>query len=179
LLEPLGKRWRHTLGVVERARAVGEVLTPDEAELLVAAAYLHDVGYAPELRETGFHPLDGARFIRSSGRERLAGLVAFHCSAVAEAEERGLLGELAEFVDERSVLSRGLTYCDLTTGPEGHRIEPAARVAEIRKRYGADSAEARALERSAAALLDDVRVIESMVSANNTATEAGGRRQMR
>jgi hypothetical protein len=175
LLEPLGKRWRHTLGVVERARAVGEVLTPEEAQLLVAAAYLHDVGYAPELRQTGFHPLDGARFIRSSGRERLAGLVAFHCSAVAEAEARELLGELAEFVDEHSLLSRALTYCDLTTDPDGHRVEPAARVAEIRERYGADSPEARALERSAAALLDDVRVIESMLSANGVATEVCGR----
>jgi hypothetical protein len=176
LLEPLGKRWLHTLGVVECAREVGEVLTPDEAQLLVAAAYLHDVGYAPALRQTGFHPLDGARFIRSSGRGRLAGLVAFHCSAVAEADERGLLGELAEFVDERSLLSGALTYCDMTTDPEGDRVEVTARVAEIRERYRAESAEARALERSVGTLLDDVRVIESMMlSANAAASEAIGR----
>ncbi len=31
---------------------------------LVAAAYLHDIGYAPELAITGFHPLDGARHLR-------------------------------------------------------------------------------------------------------------------
>jgi hypothetical protein len=30
---------------------------PDD---LVAAAWLHDIGYAPELAKTGFHPLDGS-----------------------------------------------------------------------------------------------------------------------
>jgi hypothetical protein len=29
--------------------------------MLVAAAILHDVGYAPDLATTGFHPLDAAR----------------------------------------------------------------------------------------------------------------------
>jgi hypothetical protein len=27
--------------------------------VLIAAAWLHDIGYAPGLPETGFHPLDG------------------------------------------------------------------------------------------------------------------------
>jgi hypothetical protein len=166
LLEPLGKRWLHTLGVVKRAGEVGEVLSWTDADLLVAAAYLHDVGYAPELQETGLHPLDGARFIRSSGHERLAGLVAFHGSAVVEAEERGLRSELAEFTDERSVLSRALTYCDLTIDRDGQRIEPAARISEIRKRYGAGAPEVRALDRSEPALMDDVSVIESMLGAD-------------
>lgn len=44
LLEPLGARWRHTLGVVDRARVVGGVLERGEAEVLLAAAFLHDVG---------------------------------------------------------------------------------------------------------------------------------------
>jgi HD superfamily phosphodiesterase len=81
LLEPLGARWRHAVGVAERARAVGEAPERDEAELLVAAAYLHDIGYAPELADTGFHAVDGARFVRSAGYERLAGLVAYHSGA--------------------------------------------------------------------------------------------------
>lgn len=165
LLEPLGKRWRHTLGVVERAGEVGGVLSRMDADLLVAAAYVHDVGYAPELQDTGLHPLDGARFIRSSGHERLAGLVAFHCSAAAEAEERGLLSELVEFADERSALSRALTYCDLTTNPDGQRIKPATRIAEIRRRYGTGAPEVRALDRWEPTLMDDVSAIESMLGA--------------
>lgn len=164
LLEPLAARWRHTQGVAERADAVGRALERDGADVLVAAAFLHDVGYAPELRETGFHPLDGARFLKSSGRDRLAGLVAYHGSAEAEATQRGLHEELArEFVDERSLVSRALAYCDLTTDPEGRRIKPADRIAEIKWRYGPDAPESRALELAMPALLDDVRVVESML----------------
>ena len=59
-------------------------------ELLIAAAYLHDIGYAPELEDTGFHPLDGARWLRAQGQERLACLVAHHSGAWFEAEARGL-----------------------------------------------------------------------------------------
>jgi HD superfamily phosphodiesterase len=43
--------------------------------VLVAACYLHDIGYALALARGGFHPLDGARFLRALGRERLACLV--------------------------------------------------------------------------------------------------------
>ncbi len=92
LLEPLGPRWQHTLGVTDRARVVGSVLERSEAEVLLAAAFLHDVGYAPELSQTGFHPLDGARFVREHGHGRLAGLIAYHSGARAEAAERGLRG---------------------------------------------------------------------------------------
>jgi HD superfamily phosphodiesterase len=74
-LSPLHGRWRHTLRVVDQARSFRDVLGGDEFEVLLAAAYLHDVGYAPELTKTGFHPLDGARFVREAGHERLAGLV--------------------------------------------------------------------------------------------------------
>jgi hypothetical protein len=175
LLEPLEARWRHTMGVVERAREVASVLPASEAAVLVAAAFAHDVGYAPELRVTGFHPLDGARLVRESGHERLAGLVAYHCSAEAEASERGLQDELAEFVDERSAVSRALAYCDLTTDSEGRRVDVMERLSSIRGRYGAESPEVRALERSLPALLDDVRMVESMLAADALRTEAGGR----
>lgn len=75
----LPRRWAHTRGVVERASEVGRALGED-AVLLVAAAALHDVGYAPRLAVTGFHPLDGARFLRDehSADERLGRLVANH-----------------------------------------------------------------------------------------------------
>lgn len=175
LLEPLGARWQHTLGVVNRAREVAAVLSASDADVLIAAAYLHDVGYAPELRQTGFHPLDGARFVCARGNERLAGLVAYHCSAAAEASERGLHDELAEFTDERSALSRALTYCDLTTDAEGRRVDAPERLRGIRERYSPEAPEARALERSTATLLHDVRMVESMLVAVGLAIEAGGR----
>ncbi|MEU5430196.1 HD domain-containing protein [Streptomyces olivoreticuli] len=49
--------------MAERARTIAPLLGED-AELLEAAAVLHDVGYAPDLAQTGFHSLDGARYLR-------------------------------------------------------------------------------------------------------------------
>ena len=39
--------------VGEQARRIAHVVPPTDRDLLLAAAYLHDVGYAPELAETG------------------------------------------------------------------------------------------------------------------------------
>ena len=47
LLSPLGNRWLHVQGVVERVRQVGEAFNEDDRCCLIAAAYLHDIGYAP------------------------------------------------------------------------------------------------------------------------------------
>jgi HD domain len=66
-LSPLGSRWSHVRQTGELARRIARVVPPADRDLLVAAAYLHDVGYAPELAKTGFHPLDGARWIRDHG----------------------------------------------------------------------------------------------------------------
>jgi HD superfamily phosphodiesterase len=49
--------------VAERARSIAPILG-QEAELLEAAAVLHAIGYSPDLAKTGFHPLDGARYLR-------------------------------------------------------------------------------------------------------------------
>ena len=48
--------------MVERARQVSEAFNEDDRCCLIAAAYLHDIGYAPALQQTGFHPIDGAMF---------------------------------------------------------------------------------------------------------------------
>jgi hypothetical protein len=159
LLVPLAARWRHTLRVVERAQSFRNAVDGDELEVLLAAAYLHDVGYAPELAEADFHPLDGARFVRDAGHERLAGLVAHHSASDAEAEERGLAEALAEFPSEDSLVARALTYCDLTTGPGGERVGVSARLTELGERLGEDDPAVKAVRREAirlAALVDDM-----------------------
>jgi hypothetical protein len=64
LLAPLSNRWAHVQAVAEQAvRIAPAVLPADEREILVAAAWLHDIGYAPALATTGLHPLDGARHL--------------------------------------------------------------------------------------------------------------------
>jgi HD superfamily phosphodiesterase len=95
LIAPLGDRWTHVQAVADKARRVGAVLPVEDDDLLVAAALLHDVGYAPSLNRLGFHAVDGARFLRAQGQERPARSVAHHSGACFEAEERDLVEELA------------------------------------------------------------------------------------
>jgi len=114
----------------------------DDADLLEAAGWLHDIGYSPELAQTGFHPLDGARYLRDAhlADPVLCSLVAHHSCAVLEAEERGLAGELCrEFPAPSMVLNDALAYCDMTTDPSGNTISVRDRLAEIRERYGPHS----------------------------------------
>jgi len=65
LEEPLPRRWSHTQGVAAAARTLAPILG-GHAGLPVAAAWLHDIGYTPALVVTGFHPLDGARYLRDT-----------------------------------------------------------------------------------------------------------------
>jgi hypothetical protein len=136
LLSPLGDRWKHVRAVGECAREVSAVLDHEDRPYLVATAYLHDIGYAPELQRTGLHQLDGASYIRSLGAERLARLVAHHSEARFEIGLRGFAPELAAYEREESWVSDALTYCDLTTGPTGLPMTFEDRVAEVEQRYG-------------------------------------------
>jgi HD superfamily phosphodiesterase len=90
LQDPLARRWAHVQGVAARARSLAPVLGAD-ADLLEAAAWLHDTGYAPDLAATGLHALDGARYLRDAQHAdaMLCRLVAHHSCAIVEAEERG------------------------------------------------------------------------------------------
>lgn len=154
LLSPLGARWSHVQGVGEQARRIAHVVPVADRDLLVAAAYLHDVGYAPELAKTGFHPLDGALWIRDRGPcGRLACLVAHHSCAVYEAQVRGLREILlSEFVAEDSATYDALVFCDMTTGPAGEGLSLDERISDIYERYGPDHEVSRALDLSRPAL---------------------------
>src|SRR5690606_7892667 len=108
LAEVLPRRWMHVQAVGAKAANLGSVLFGEEdSAVLAAAAWLHDIGYAPNLALTGFHPLDGARWLRSVGfDERVTNLVANHSCAHLEAAERGLAAELAaEFPREESAVA--------------------------------------------------------------------------
>ncbi|MFJ4825500.1 HD domain-containing protein [Streptomyces bacillaris] len=164
----LPRRWAHTQGVACRASEIRKTLGQD-ADLLVASATLHDVGYAPRLAMTGFHPLDGARFLRDEhgADERLARLVANHSFALLEAEERGLREELAtEFpLLEEPLLVDALVYCDMTTTPDGDRTTAQDRVAEIVSRYGDDSVVGRFIRRATQEIFAAVERVEAALAA--------------
>ena len=169
MLSPLGRRWLHVKAVAARARTLSDTIftTTRDAEMLVAAAYLHDIGYAPPIATTGFHPLDGGRFVRDAGWPEVATLVAQHTGARNESLLRGA-DLLAEFPFEDSMLYRALTYCDLTTGPDGLGTTVDDRVAEIVQRYGADHVVSRAILMGRAEFKDIESEMQNMLSVNES-----------
>ena len=164
LLAPLGNRWRHVQGVVEKACSVSRIFEAEDQPYLLAAAYLHDIGYAPSLKKTGFHPLDGANdVLQSFGNKHLASLVAYHSEAQFEAELRGYGQALHESPHERSAVADALTYCDMTTSPTGSNISFEERIADILHRYGDKDIVAQALCQATPSLSLDVERTQHML----------------
>jgi hypothetical protein len=61
LLTPLLDRWAHVQAVAARADGLTPAIDHEnDRQLLVVAAWLHDIGYSPTLRDTGCHQIDGA-----------------------------------------------------------------------------------------------------------------------
>lgn len=137
----LPERWRHSVGVAQQSQHVVEAVDDAaEGEVLVAAAWLHDIGYVPALRETGFHPLDGGLYLRArQWPQRIAGQVAHHSQAWCVADFRGLADRLDEFPREHSPVSDALTYADQTVGPNGRRMSFEQRLQDMLRRHGPDS----------------------------------------
>jgi len=161
LLVGLPERWRHTVGVAARAEQIAPADEPDAAAL-VAAAWLHDIGYAEKLRDTGFHPLDGGLHLRALGwPDRVACLVAHHSEAMCIAAVRGLAERLAEFPREESPVVDALTYADQTVGPDGRVMELDERLADMLRRHGPESPNARAHPGRAPLLRAAVHRVES------------------
>ena len=160
LAEALPRRWAHVQGVAAKAeRAAASLALSGEA--LVAAAWLHDVGYAPDVIDTGFHPLDGACYLAGLGApERVVNLVARHSYAILEAEFRGVGHRLAAFPDEGGAVRDALWYCDLTTSPDGEPVGARERIAEIKERYGPGDIVTRFITEGASELLAAVERTE-------------------
>ena len=155
LREPLPRRWAHVQGVAARARDLAPVLGAD-ADLLEAAAWLHDIGYAPSLATTGLHQLDGARYLRDTqyADAMLCRLVAHVSSAIIEAGERGLADILSsEFDPAPYALSSVLTCPDMTTSPDGEPVPVDRRLAEIHDRYGPGHLVSRSIQRATPMIL--------------------------
>ncbi len=162
--------WRltHTAAVAKKAAQAREsAVGPCH---LVPAAWLHDVGYAPSLASSGFHPLDGARFLEREGVDpRIVALVAHHSCARYEAAERGLIAELNKYPREESLVADALTWADMTTGPTGETVTFEERLAEILQRYPPDDPVHRAMLKAKDELAATVaRVEERLKNQRNT-----------
>lgn len=151
-LRDSGDRWLHVHGVARAATQLREGgLMVSEA--VVSAAWLHDVGYGAVLKDTGFHPLDGARWLRSQEvPEGIVSMVAYHSGAEFEAEERGLSAAMGEFEHPDQSQLDTLTLVDMTVGPAGQRMSVKRRIEEILSRYPVDDPVHHAVIRSRAQL---------------------------
>jgi len=162
----LPRRWAHTQGVADQAEILAPILGAD-TDTLIAACLLHDIGYAPDLVDSGMHQLDGARYLRDVAQadERLCRLVAYHSCADNEARQRDLFDVLAkEFDQERPDLVRALTYCDMTTSPDGRHLDVRDRLAEIHSRYGPEHVVSRSITDATPCIVSSVRVVEAALS---------------
>jgi hypothetical protein len=163
LADSLPRRWSHVQGVAARARTLKPSLGTD-ADLIEAAAWLHDIGYLPQLVATGLHGLDGARYLRDvqHAERLLCRLVAHHSCAVIEAEERGLAHVLTrEFAPPPRPLADALTFCDMTTSPDGEPVQVHNRLAEIHDRYGTGHLVSRSIRRATPLILEAVGQIRA------------------
>ena len=147
LLADLPVRLAHVRGVAGIASEIAD--RAPISELVVSAAWLHDIGYARPLAQTGFHALDGARYLASRGAPGVVvSLVAYHSGARYEAVERGMDESLARFAAPAERDLDILTLADLSTAPDGARVSVEDRLAEILARYPVDDPVHEAVQRS-------------------------------
>lgn len=151
-LSALGDRWRHVQAAGRSAEELRDRGLIDDD--LVSAAWLHDIGYAPELATTGFHPLDGALYLQRVGApERNVALVGAHTGASQEADERGLRTQWAVLPRPDRGKLDVLTLIDMVTSPTGEPVRPSKRINEILTRYDEGDEVHRAVKRSGPGLL--------------------------
>lgn len=132
-------RWYHSQAAAQAAGDISRLLPAEERRLLVAAAWLHDIGYHHPTPPTGFHPMDGALLLRDSGwPPRLVALVAHHSEARFTAAARGLLAQLERFPREDGPVADGLVYADMSAAAHGGRVTMHDRLADVRHRHAMD-----------------------------------------
>jgi hypothetical protein len=91
----------------------------------------------------------------------LGRLVAHHSCATIEAGERGLADVLGlEFEPAPQALSSVLTYCDMTTSPDGELVTAEQRLAEIQQRYGPGHLVSRSIQRATPMILRAVELVQ-------------------
>ena len=142
------RRPEHSAAVASVAVRARHAVAPRDRDLLVAAAWLHDIGYAAGDSGTGFHPVDGAEMLTGLGwPSRLSALVAHHSEARFTARAAGLGAALDRYPRERGPVPDALAYADMSAAPDGRHITLHDRLADIRRRHASDTpalAQARA-----------------------------------
>lgn len=145
LLTDIPGRVRHSEAVAKRAAALGSTVAAADRNTLIAVAWVHDIGYADDVKQTGFHPLDGALYLQATGwPDPICALVAHHSGARYVAAVRGLGHRLETFAFVEDAMSDALTIADYTAGPDGEEISVGERIDDMLQRHGPDSPNSKA-----------------------------------
>lgn len=158
-------RLQHILVVADRVRQsardlneLGLVPAVDEVTAF-CAALVHDIGYIESLRDTGFHPVDGASFLRARGFTSLADLIVGHSTAPEEATLRGL----PPVIVSEDPIAKLLTYWDMQTGPSGEILTFEQRMADILSRHGEHSVVGQAMVAGAVRIRDIIDQVNRLL----------------
>ena len=130
----------------------------------------------PTLPRRACPALDGARYLRDvqDADAMLRRLVAHHSCAGIEAEERGLSDVLTlEFEPAPHILSRVLTFCDMTTGPDGELVPVERRLAQIHHRYGSGHLVSRSIQRATPMILRAVDQVSCQLARQDLVHDLG------
>lgn len=129
------RRLNHSAGAARAAAYAALSLRTVSADVVIAAAWLHDIGYAPDLVETGFHPVDGAAFLRDDGwDDQIVRLVAHHSFSRVTAAFYGADTALSRFAPVDGLICDVLTFADSVAGADGTGATMGERIDEIRQR---------------------------------------------
>jgi putative nucleotidyltransferase with HDIG domain len=154
LLSGNPERLAHSAAVADRAEYLSAAVAPDRRSELVAAAWLHDIGYSEAVQQTTFHPVDGARYLRLNGwRIEVCNAVAHHSGSRFVAVVRRLESDLMDFAFTEDEVTDTLTVADQTVGPGGVPMIITVRMADMLRRHGPDSPNALAHARRGPYLL--------------------------
>ena len=144
-LKDLPDRHAHSLRVYQNVGMFMDTITmhPDKKKSILLAALLHDIGYSPDLRSSGFHPFDGYIYLHENGWDfEVTSLVLGHSfarelSATQSPELYHIYYQKEKFLDTE--LLTILSLADFTAGPTGNLVTLSDRVNDIVNRYGEES----------------------------------------
>jgi len=117
LLAADGDLLEHSARAAHHAARLARTIPGSSADDVTAAAWLHDIGYAPTIQRTGFHPLDGALYLMAhQWPERVVRLVAHHSLAALEAPFYGVGHHVSVIEEVPGIDADILISADLCSG---------------------------------------------------------------
>ncbi len=115
-------RLRHVRTAAAAALLVCDTVAREDVVLLLCATVLHDIGYAPAVRSSGFHPLDGGCWLLSGGAPAtVAGAVARHSESLLQPGAAAWPTDPTVLPAAPGPVADAITYADQTTTADGRR----------------------------------------------------------